>query len=57
MGILKKRKKRKKSDYESGYAKDFYGSFSKDKELKKAVKGAADTEKKFTHVIKETEKE
>lgn len=52
MEILRKKKKRE-SDYDNGYAKDFYGSFSDEKALKKATKEAEDLEKKFTHVIKE----
>lgn len=53
MGILRKKKKKRESDYDKGFAKDFYGSFSDEKALKKATKEAEDLEKKFTHVIKE----
>ena len=53
MGILKKKRKKEKSDYESGHASDFYGSFSDERALKKAAKEAAEVEKKFTNVIKD----
>ena len=57
MRILRKKRKKEESDYENGYAKDFYGRFSSEKALKKAAEEAEALEKHFTHVIKENEKE
>ena len=55
MRTLKKKKKKEESDYENGYAKDFYGRFSTEKAMKKAAEEAKEIEEKFTRFIKEND--